>query len=312
MRIAVLGGSGFIGPRVMRRLVEHGHEVHCMDINPNAPVLDPLRDKVEITHGDITVMDDVVEALVAAKPDRVINLAYVLGASERDPHPQVRINILGMDNCFEAARILDIRRVVYASSLAVYGPQRLHGDRMVTEDDLRLGTGIYAVSKTFNEHQADWYNRAYDMAITGIRPANITGPDKVRGSMNHVQCQVLPAREEAVSFPHRDTMTLPLHVEDIAEVFVRVTLAEATAHSIYNSGGHSTSMGDLADTVRQFLPDAKITFDQDEGGHEGSGLYLMDNSRLVEEFEVQYAPFQQRVLETINEVRRDEGLPAVG
>ena len=312
MRIAVLGGSGFIGPRVMRRLVEQGHEVHCMDIAPNAPALDPLRDQIRITHGDITLMDDVVEALAGSKPDRVLNLAYALGASERDPHPQVRLNILGMDNCFEAARILGIRRVVYASSLAVYGPQRLHGERMVTEDDLRLGTGIYAVSKTFNEHQADWYNRAYDMAITGIRPANITGPDKVRGSMNHVQCQVLPARNAPVGFPHRDTMTLPLHVEDIAEVFVRVTLAEQTAYSIYNSGGHATSMGDLADTVREFLPEAEITFDQDAGGREASGLYLMDNSRLVEEFEIQYAPFPQRVLETINEVRRSEGLPAVG
>ncbi len=312
MRISVLGGSGFIGPRVMRQLVEHGHEVHCMDINPNAPVLDPLRDRIEIIHGDITVMDDVVEALVAAKPDRVLNLAYVLGASEADPHPQVKINILGMDNCFEAARLLDIRRVVYASSLAVYGPQRLHGSKMVTEDDLCLGTGIYSVSKRFNEHQADWYNRAYDMAITGIRPANITGPDKVRGSMNHVQCQVLPARNEPVSFPYRDTMTLPLHVEDIAEVFVRVTLAEETAHAIYNSGGHPTGMGDLADAVREFLPDAEITFEADEGGHDASGLYLMDNTRLVEEFEVEYAPFKQRVLETINEVRRDEGLPTVG
>ena len=312
MRVAVLGGSGFIGPRVMRRLVEHGHEVHCMDINPNAPVLDPLRERIEIVHGDVTVMDDVVEALVEAKPDRVLNLAYVLGASERDPHPQVRINILGMDNCFEAARILGIRRVIYASSLAVYGPQRLHGSKTVTEDDLCLGKGIYSVSKIFNEHQAEWYNRAYDMAITGVRPANITGPDKLRGSMNHVQCQVLPAREQSVSFPHRDTMTLPLHVEDIAEVFVRVTLAEQTAYPIYNSGGHPTSLGDLADAVRQFLPDAEITFDEDEGGHDSSGLYLMDNSRLVEEFEIQYAPFAQRVLETINEVRRSEGLPAVG
>ena len=311
MRISVLGGSGFIGPRVMRRLVEHGHEVHCMDINPNASVLDPLRDRVEIMHGDVTVMGDVVEALVAAKPDRVLNLAYVLGASERDPHPQVKINIMGMDNCFEAARLLDIRRVVYASSLAVYGPQRLHGERMVTEDDLCLGTGIYSVSKRFNEHQADWYNRAYDMAITGIRPANITGPDKVRGSMNHVQCQVLPAREEAVSFPHRDTMTLPLHVEDIAEVFVRVTLAEETAYPIYNSGGHSTSMGELADLVREYLPDARIAFEEDEGGRDASGLFLMDNSRLVEEFEVEYAPFSERVLETINEVRSEQGLPQV-
>ena len=120
-----------------------------MDIAPDAPALDPLRDRIQITRGDITLMDDVVEALTLSKPDRVLNLAYALGASERDPHPQVRLNILGMDNCFEAARMLGIRRVVYASSLAVYGPQRLHGDRAVTEADLRLGTGIYAVSKTF-------------------------------------------------------------------------------------------------------------------------------------------------------------------
>ena len=312
MRVAVLGGSGFIGPRVMRRLVEHGHEVHCMDIAPDAPSLEPLRDRIQIIRGDITLMDDVVEALTLSKPDRVLNLAYALGAGESDPHPQVRLNILGMDNCFEAARILGIRRVVYASSLAVYGPQRLHGEHAVTEEEPRLGTGIYAASKIFNEHQADWYNHAFDMAITGVRPANITGPDKVRGSMNHVQCQVLPARNEPVHFPHRDTMTLPLHVEDIAEVFLRVTLAEETHYSIYNSGGESMSLGDLAAIVREFLPEAEITFDEDEGGRDLSGLYLMDNSRLVEEFEVQYAPFQQRVAETLNEVRRAEGLPTVG
>ena len=312
MRVAVLGGSGFIGPRVIRRLVEHGHEVHCMDIAPDAPSLEPLRDRIQIIRGDITLMDDVVEALTLSKPDRVLNLAYALGAGESDPHPQVRLNILGMDNCFEAARILGIRRVVYASSLAVYGPQRPHGEHAVTEEEPRLGTGIYAASKIFNEHQADWYNHAFDMAITGVRPANITGPDKVRGSMNHVQCQVLPARNEPVHFPHRDTMTLPLHVEDIAEVFLRVTLAEETHYSIYNSGGESMSLGDLAAIVREFLPEAEITFDEDEGGRDLSGLYLMDNSRLVEEFEVQYAPFQQRVAETLNEVRRTEGLPTVG
>ena len=312
MRVAVLGGSGFIGPRVMRKLVEHGHEVHCMDIAPNAPALDPLRDRVTITHGDITLMDDVIEALTLSKPDRVLNLAYTVGAAESDPHPQVRLNVLGMDNCFEAARILGIRRVVYASSLAVYGAQRLHGEHQVKEDELRLGTSLYAVSKIFNEHQADWYNRAYEMAITGVRPANITGPDKVRGSLNHVQCQVLPARNEPVHFPYRDMMTLPLHVEDISEVFLRVTLAEETAHSIYNSGGFGMSLGELADFVREFLPEAKITFGEDEGGYERSGLFLMDNSRLVEEFEVQYAPFRQRVLETLNDVRRAEGLPPVG
>ncbi|MCZ6544467.1 MAG: NAD(P)-dependent oxidoreductase [Chloroflexi bacterium] len=311
MRILVLGGSGFIGPRVIRRLLERGHEVHCMDIAPNAPSLEDLRDDIAIALGDITLMDDVLEAMALSQPDRVLNLAYALGAGEDDPHPQVRLNILGMDNCIEAARIHGIRRVVYASSLAVYGPQRLHGERAVVEDDPRLGTSLYAASKIFNEHQADWYNRAFDMAITGVRPANITGPDKVRGSMDHVRCQVFPARGEPVQFPFRDGMTLPLHVEDIADVFVRVTLAAETQHTIYNSGGESLSLGRLADIVRGFLPDAEITFDADEGGREPSGLYLMDNSRLVEEFEVEYAPFEQRVMETINEAR-GEGLPSVG
>ena len=170
MRVLVLGGSGFIGPRVMRLLLERGHEVHSMDIAPDSPSLEAIRDRVEITRGDITLMDDVMEAMALSKPDRVLNLAYALGAGEADPHPQVRLNILGMDNCFEAARILGIRRVTYASSLAVYGRQRLHGERAVTEDDARLGTGLYAVSKIYNEHQADWYNRAYEMAITGVRP----------------------------------------------------------------------------------------------------------------------------------------------
>lgn len=311
MRVLVLGGSGFIGPRVMRRLIDRGHEVHCLDIAPEAPTLDPLRDEVSIARGDITLLDDVVEAITESRPDRILNLAYALGAGEADPHPQVRLNILGMDNCFEAARLLGVRRVVYASSLAVYGDQHLHGDRAVTEDDPTLGTSLYAVSKTFNEHQAGWYNRAFDMLITGVRPANITGPDKVRGSTNHVHCQVLPARGETATFEYRDTMILPLHVDDIAEVFVRVTLADEPQHPIYNSGGHSISLGQLADVVGQFLPDARIEFANESGGRDASGLFLMDNARLVGEFEIEYAPFEQRVRETINEVRFAEGLPAV-
>lgn len=311
MKVLVLGGAGFIGPRVMRRLVERGHDVACMDVNPNSPLLADLKDQVQVSRGDITLMDDVIRAMMEARPDRVLNLAYLLGSGDNDPHFAVRLNILGMDNCFEAARICGIKRVVYASSLAVYGQQRHFGDRAVVEDDLRMGAGVYAASKVYNEHQAEWYNRAYQMAITGVRPANVTGPDKVRGSMDHVQCITQPARGLPVSFPYRDAMRLPIHVDDIAEVFTRVTLAESTHHPIYNSGGETISLGDLADLVRRYLPDAQISFEQDEGGRTTSGLYMMDYARLLQEFEVQYAPFAQRVLEIINEIRAEEGLPLV-
>ncbi len=82
MRVLVLGGSGFIGPRVMRRLLERGHDVHCMDVAPDSPLLETIRDRIEVTRGDITLMDDVMEAMALSQPDRVLNLAYALGAGE--------------------------------------------------------------------------------------------------------------------------------------------------------------------------------------------------------------------------------------
>lgn len=318
MKVLVLGGAGFIGPRVMQRLVDRGHDVACMDINPNSPTLEELKGKIESTRGDITLMDDVVEAVIQTKPDRIINLAYLLGfrpdgvTDAQDPHYAVRINILGMDNAFEAARMCGVKRVVYASSLAVYGRQSFYGERALTEDDVRMGSGVYAASKIYNEHQAEWFNSAYNMEIVGIRPSNVTGPDKVRGSMDHVRVITEAARGLPASFPFKDAMRLPIHVDDISEMFTRMTLAEKTQYAVYNSGGETISMGDIAALVQTHLPDAQISFENEIGGRELSGNYMMDNSRLVQEFEYDLAPYPQRVLEIINAVRADEGLPPVG
>ena len=310
MAILVLGGTGFIGPRLIRKLVKRGNEVVCMDINPGAADFSGMSDSVRVVRGDVTQFEDIVHAISVAEPDRIINLAYLLGGGEINPHLNMRLNILGMDNCFEAARLLGINRVVYASSIAVSGQQSHFGDRLVNEDDGMFGTSQYATHKIFNEFQAKMYIQNYGLSITGIRPANVTGPDKVRGSTDHVQCITLPARGEQVRFPYRDMMRLPIHVEDIAEVFARVLLVDHSHHPVYNSGGHAISLGDLAAMVQEFLPDTDIRFDH-EGGREQSGNYLVDNSRLLEEFEITYAPFRQRVLEIINDVRAEEGLPPV-
>ena len=310
MAILVLGGTGFIGPRLIRKLVERGHEILCMDINPRAASFEGMEDRVRVVQGDVTEFEDVVKAVLEAKPDRIINLAYLLGGGEDRPHFTTKLNILGMDNCFEAARVCGVNRVVYASSIAVSGQQKHFGDRMVNEDDPVHGNSQYAMHKIFNEFQAKKYIENYGMAITGIRPANVTGPDKVRGSTDHVQCITYPASGEPIRFPHKAMMRLPIHVEDIAEAFVRVLLADSSHYPIYNSGGAAISLGDLADMVREFLPDADIYFDK-EGGLEESGNYLVDNSRLRDEFEIEYAPFRNRVLEIINDVRRDHGLPLV-
>jgi nucleoside-diphosphate-sugar epimerase len=310
MSVLVIGATGFIGPRLIRRLVARGESVVGMDLNPGAAAFGDVPIGAPVLRGDVTQFEDVMRTILDVKPERVINLAYGLGAGEGNPHQVMRLDILGMDNVFEACRLAGVKRVVYASSIAVSGQQSHFGDRLVNEDDPVHGTSQYAMHKIFNEFQARKYIKNYGMSIVGVRPANVTGPDKVRGSVDHVQIMTEAARGKPVHLPQKGLMRLLVHVEDMAEIFARILLAEAPRHSLYNSGGIPVSLGELADIVRGFLPEAQITFEK-EGGREDSGNYLVDWSRLAKEFGIEYPGLHTRVLEVINDVRRQEGLPLV-
>ena len=311
MTVLAIGGAGFIGRRLVPILAAAGHEVTCMDIDSAGAraAFSYLGDKVTVVRGDVSQFDDVIGAMQESGADRVVNLSYFIG--DIAPHVAFKLDIQGMDNCFEAARRCAVRHTVFASSLAVSGPQAHFGEHFVHEGDERRGESQYAVNKITNEWQAHDYRRAYGMTITCIRPANVTGPDKKFGSIDHVNCMCQPARGQTVTFPHADAMRCVIHVEDMAEVFARVLLADKPEHETYNSGGTMISMAELADQVREFLSDADIRFEAETGGRETSGNYLIDNSRLVEEFGVQYAPLRQRVGEVINDIRAGEGLPPV-
>src|SRR5437762_10332230 len=310
MAVLVIGATGFIGPRLIKRLIDRGESVVGMDLNPGAASFSGVPIGAPVVRGDVTQFEDVMRVVLDVKPDRLINLAYALGAGEGNPHQVMRLDILGMDNYFEAARLAGVKRVVYASSIAVSGQQSQLGDRPATEDDPLYGTSQYAMHKMFNEFQAKKYIKNYGMSIIGVRPANVTGPDKVRGSVDHVQIMTDAARGKPVHLPNKGMMRLLVHVDDMAEIFMRILLAEAPRHHLYNSGGIPVSLGELADIVRQFLPDAQITF-AEEGGREESGNYLVDWSRLAKEFGIEYPGLHTRVLEVINDVRRQEELPPV-
>ena len=100
---------------------------------PDIPGVEP--DSIRSARVDITDFEQVTRAIVDSQPDRIINLAYLLGGGEGNPHHQMRLNILGMDNCFEAGRLLGVNRIVYASSVAVSGQQSNFGDREINEDE---------------------------------------------------------------------------------------------------------------------------------------------------------------------------------
>ena len=104
MSVLVIGATGFIGPRLIRRLVARGETVVGMDLNPGAAPFGGAPVGAPVVRGDVTQFEDVMRTVLDVKPDRLINLAYGLGAGEGNPHQVMRLDILGMDNCFEAMR----------------------------------------------------------------------------------------------------------------------------------------------------------------------------------------------------------------
>ena len=134
MNVLVIGGTGFIGYRLVRRLAAAGHTVTCMDANPAAHSFDDVKERVTVVSGDVGSFEDVMSIMTAARAEYVANLAFLIG-SHHPARAAMRVNILGMGNCFEAARLLNVRRVVYAGSFAANGLQANYGDRPVNEDD---------------------------------------------------------------------------------------------------------------------------------------------------------------------------------
>ena len=85
MPVLVVGATGFIGPRLIRRLVARGESVVGMDLNPGAATFGDVPIGAPVIRGDVTSFEDVMRTVLDVKPDRLINLAYGLGAGEGNP-----------------------------------------------------------------------------------------------------------------------------------------------------------------------------------------------------------------------------------
>src|SRR3989442_13985979 len=102
MSVLVIGATGFIGPRLIRKLVARGETVVGMDLDPGAAPFGDVPVGAPVVRGDVTQFEDVMRTVLDVKPDRLINLAYGLGAGERNPHQGMHLDVLGIDNRFQA------------------------------------------------------------------------------------------------------------------------------------------------------------------------------------------------------------------
>ena len=182
MSVMVTGATGFIGNRIVRKLVERGEDVVCFDLAPPRANLQPYLDRLRFYRGDIMQMPHLLDAINTHQVDRVIHMAALLPPdTEERPHFGMLVNIQGTNNIFEVARWTGVQRVVYASSIATFGVQETFGDRPVNEDDLSAPVNVYGMTKAANDFAAGRYIDRYGLDIVGIRICTVFGHGRVTG-----------------------------------------------------------------------------------------------------------------------------------
>lgn len=154
-KVVITGACGRVGKYALRELVKHGHEVTGVDL-----VSEDLG--VTVKQADLESLDEALWALERAEV--VVHFAAISELSKGAMHKIFRVNAVSTCNVFEAARILGIRRVIFASSCSVYGFHNAINYAApkyfpVDEEHPLLGQDCYALSKTVGEETARMYNR---------------------------------------------------------------------------------------------------------------------------------------------------------
>jgi UDP-glucose 4-epimerase len=172
-KIAVTGGAGFIGSHIVDLLVEKGYDVAVIDdlstgkkenINPKARFY------------EVNMCDPYLrEVLGKEGPDVVIHLAAQVSVKNSIANPRfdARTNIIGSISLFESCKDLCIEKVVYASSVGIYGEPSY---QPVDEKHPIQPISPYAASKYAVENYLHYYKRNHNIKYTSLRYANVYGP----------------------------------------------------------------------------------------------------------------------------------------
>jgi len=334
MKFLITGGTGFIGARVLMRLLERGVPVIAADAHRNPAWLRQLAqfhdresggtrlqealDKTEFPTLDVSD-ETAVRSLFDAHPDitHVIHLAYLFNTDIlADQRRAAAVNIMGSIHLMEAAAETGVHRVVFASSETVYGPsQAFYGNHPVREDEYCAPHDqfyLYGMMKLLNELTAREYLQAGRLDVACIRPPVVFGDGRERGAVLWAgEFASNPALGKSVRLPFsRHSTESWIYVDDCAEQFVRLALkAENLSHLVYNSGGYSHSAEEIMLLVKAWAPDAEYDFD--ESIPRTPLVDITDGSRLEQEIDFTPRATREALKLHMNEARVHAGLSLI-
>lgn len=181
----ITGAQGCIGSWIVKALIERGDTALVFDRSDDSRRLSAIMSdedlaKVRFITGDITDGSSVLSALDESGAAHVIHLAGLqVPTCKADPVTGALVNVAGTLNVFEAARQLGSKRVVYASSAAVYGMN--DDDDALDETAQCEPTTHYGVFKRANEGNARVYFLDHGVSSVGLRPLTVYGVNRDTG-----------------------------------------------------------------------------------------------------------------------------------
>ena len=317
MTFLVTGGTGFIGKRVVAKLLSKNIQVVATDINIENEQNDfekYLDSKnistkgLELRELDMSSKENLKSIFDDYQFTNIIACGYQMSnLIDNNPIKGSEVNIVGMTNLFQAVLDYKIKRMVFPSSQSVYGTtSKLFDDQPVKEDDycgLQHQLFTYAVMKLLNEFMAQKYMALHNISIACTRPSVVFGYGRKRSSLMWAEeFATNPALGKSVHLPFPETnKDNYIYVEDCAEQFIELSLKEKLNHFVYNTGSETVSGMELKKIILELIPDAEITFD--ENGKPTPFIDDQDDQRIREELPFVPKTLKEGIRAHMNEAR---------
>lgn len=239
MRMAVIGGGGFVGVHLVSALLDGGHDVCVYDnlfaARPGREL--PWLQRVQFAEADILDRERLSQEMAAFRPDILYHLAALHYIPYCDQHPSetMRVNVEGTLNVMLAASgLATLRAVIYASSVAVYAPT----DCCHAESDAPGPCDIYGLSKLLGEQIVDQYARQHNLNHLALRFANIYGPGETNPHVIPILLDQLLAGADTLRVGRTDPCRDFLYVGDLVEALLAAIPAVTgeKIHDVLNLG----------------------------------------------------------------------------
>lgn len=268
MTTAIIGAAGYLGQHVTAELVDRGHDVVAVDLEPDP---DALPSATSVVRGDMTSFTDLSDLVMTYDVTNLIQLAYfgtpttgLLHAAEKYPYRATNANVGGFANVVEAARQFDIETLVCASSTVVYGPPAYYADLgidRIDEDSPLAPQSLYGACKVHNEYLAEMYREQYGLDIACLRLPLVYGPTRYPGAQPFiVDMFEAAAAGETIRIEGGDSTWDLLYERDVGSLFADVLETGSYPHTAYNVVGHTVTVRELAALAEEIAPaDADIT-----------------------------------------------------